>query len=244
MRAVARGASPRTTDFKDYEHAKPELVSRLGPYCSYCERHIVSMLAVEHIQPKALAAYTHLVGRWENFLLACVNCNSTKGDTDVVLADTLLPDRDNTFAAYEYPMDGTMRPIASLTGTAAAAARATWKLVGLDKPLSVTLDTNGREVALDRVTQRKEAWLVALEAATDLRQQPGNDALRRQIARTALATGFFSIWMAAFAHDTDMRQRLIAAFPGTAASGCFDPLTTAPICPAPNPDGLPDGAKA
>ncbi|HRE91997.1 MAG TPA: hypothetical protein PK095_22970 [Myxococcota bacterium] len=40
-----------------------------------------------------------------------------------------------------------------------------------------------------------------------------------------------------------MRQRLVAAFPGTAASGCFDPVTTNPVQPAPNPDGLPDGGK-
>lgn len=243
MRPVARGASPRTTDFEDYEHAKPELVSRLGPYCSYCERHIVSMLAVEHIQAKDLAAYAHLVGRWDNFLLACVNCNSTKGHKDVQLADHLLPDRDNTFVAYEYLKDGTMGPVIGLAQIASSAAHATWTLVGLDKAVSVILDSNGKQVALDRVSQRMQVWAKALVTRQLVDGNPGVLAVRQMAIELALATGFFSIWMAAFAHDTDMRQRLIAAFPGTAASGCFDPLTTAPVCPAPNPDGLPSGAK-
>ncbi len=115
MRPVRRGASPRTTDFADYAQAKPELVSRLGSYCSYCERRIPTNLAVEHLQPKrGPSGHPDLAGRWENFLLACVNCNSTKGDKPVVLADVLLPDRDNTFAAYTYTEDGKVSVVASL----------------------------------------------------------------------------------------------------------------------------------
>lgn len=73
MRPIERGPSPRATDFDDYRDAFPELASRLGSYCSFCERRIPTNLAVEHIQPKALPAYAALVGRWDNFLLACVN---------------------------------------------------------------------------------------------------------------------------------------------------------------------------
>ena len=100
MRPIRRGGSPRHSDFNNYKDAKAYLVSRLGSYCSYCERRIATMLAVEHIQPKDLPAYGHLTGRWENFLLGCVNCNSTKKDKDVQLDTILLPDRDNTFAVY------------------------------------------------------------------------------------------------------------------------------------------------
>ena len=62
MRPIRRGMSPRSRDFLDYKKAKPELVSRIGSgwfnkihiasYCSYCERPIVTNLAIEHIQPK------------------------------------------------------------------------------------------------------------------------------------------------------------------------------------------------
>jgi 5-methylcytosine-specific restriction endonuclease McrA len=78
MRPIRRGLSPRTSDFEEYQSAQPYLAGRLDTYCSYCERRIATNLAVEHIQPKGRPAYANLIGRWDNFLLACVNCNSTK----------------------------------------------------------------------------------------------------------------------------------------------------------------------
>ncbi len=63
MRPIRRGASPRPGDFANYRDALPDLVSRLGRYCSYCERLIPVQLAVEHIQPKGLPAYQALIGR-------------------------------------------------------------------------------------------------------------------------------------------------------------------------------------
>ena len=115
MRPVLRGNSPQATEYDSYRDAFGELTARIGMFCSYCERRIATQLAVEHIQPKGLPDYAHLRGRWENFLLGCVNCNSTKGDKDVVLANVLLPDRDNTAAAYEYTMDGKITIPAGLT---------------------------------------------------------------------------------------------------------------------------------
>lgn len=99
MRPVDRGDSPNNGDFENYRDAYIPLLARLGPYCSYCERRIQTNLAVEHIQPKADYLYPELEGRWENYLLACVNCNSTKGDKDVRPENFYLPDRDNTLAA-------------------------------------------------------------------------------------------------------------------------------------------------
>lgn len=236
MRPVQRGASPQTTDFADYTDAKTELVSRLGRYCSYCERRVPTNLAVEHIQPKGLAAYRPLAGRWDNFLLGCVNCNSTKLNKDVVLADVLLPDRDNTFAALTYSADGQIDSDGPM-------ATRLLSLVGLDKPISLALDANGKQVALDRVAQRMEVWGKAESAKMDIDAQPDNSILRQYVVYLAQAEGFFSIWMTVFANDIDMRQRLIDAFPGTRGSGCFDPVSTQPVCPALNPDQLQAGAK-
>ncbi|MFT3776257.1 MAG: hypothetical protein QM820_63745 [Minicystis sp.] len=50
--------------------------------------------------------------------------------------------------------------------------------------------------------------------------------------------------MTVFQGDADMRNRIIDAFAGTRASGCFDPATTEPRSPAPNPDGLAHGGKS
>lgn len=260
MRPVRRGASPITTDFADYKKAKPYLVSRLGSgwfetihmasYCSYCERPIPTNLAVEHLQPKGLEVghikpYAHLEGKWENFLLGCVNCNSSKSDKDVVISEVLLPDRDNTFLAYKYTEDGKVKIADNLTNVPVIKekAKATLALVGLDKKPAQCLDENSRAIALERVTQRKNAWLTALSVKVDIENEPTSEGVKRGAIRTALAVGFFSIWMAVFAADAAMRNRLIDAFAGTRASECFDPVTTLPVSPAPNPDALPDGGK-
>lgn len=242
MRPIRRRASPLPHDFDDYRDAFTFLFSRLGGYCSYCERKIVTQLAVEHIQPKALAKYAHLIGRWDNFLLGCVNCNSTKGDRDVNPEEVLLPDRDNTFHAFTYEMDGSLHPAASSAAVQAMAAN-TLALVGLDKRASQVWDENGKLVAIDRMSQRMEAWLQALEAKSDIESNPGNTAVRRSVVRLAEAKGFFSIWMAVFVGDIDMRNRLIDAFAGTRESNCFDAVTTEPISPSPNLDALPHGGK-
>lgn len=232
------------SDFSNYRDAFRYLVSRLGPYCSYCERWLAAQLAVEHIQPKKGAfGHPNLVGRWENFLLACVNCNSTKGDKQVVLANLLLPDRDNTSVAFVFSADGKVGPAPGLTKPLDDIARDTLALTGLDKRISVALDENGRQVAIDRVSQRLETWAWAEAAKVDVDADPGNRALKRATVRTALARGFFSIWMTVFDSDADMRIRLIEAFAGTGDSGCFDPVTTRPVSPASNPDGLTDGGK-
>lgn len=201
------------------------------------------MLAVEHIQPKGLPAYENLIGRWENFLLSCVNCNSTKKNKDVVLADVLLPDRDNTFEAFTYTADGKVIASPGLPAHLLAKANDTLALTGLDKEIKATLDENEKQIALDRVSQRMEVWAVAEEAREDIQVDLDNDAVRRGVERTAHASGFFSIWMTVFSADTDMRRRLIQVFSGTSASECFDPTTTLAISPAPNPDHLPDGSK-
>ncbi|MEZ5355444.1 MAG: HNH endonuclease [Bryobacteraceae bacterium] len=155
MRPVRRGPSPRTLDFEDYTEAKADLVARLGPYCSFCERRIPTNLAVEHIQAKHL--HPNLIGRWDNFLLACVNCNSTKGKKNVLLSELLLPDRDNTFTAFDYLEDGRVLPTESLTRDRKEMASASLALTGLEKTGSETQDQNEEVVALDRASQRMQS---------------------------------------------------------------------------------------
>lgn len=243
MRPVRRGNSPISGDFSDYTKALPELVSRLGPYCSYCERKIPTNLAVEHIQPKALPQYNHLLGRWTNFLVACVNCNSTKSEKDVQFTELLFPDRDNTYFAFQYLPDGTITLSPALMNAQKPMAEATLALTGLQKPLDVTLDANGRLVALDRVAQRMETWDIAQSALDDLLKQPGNPALLAAVLNVARETGFFSVWMTVFQSHPEFQSALIDTFPGTRASECFHLDTCTPISPAPNPDGLAGGSK-
>lgn len=221
MRPVLRGAWPQKNghdiQFKEYSEARAELIRRLGEYCSYCEMHLDSSLAVEHVKPKqppgSSAVDQTRALNWNNFLLACTNCNSAKGNTDVKIDDYFWADRDNTFLVFQYSEGGRILPAAHLNEELMKKAKATIELTGLDKhPLN---DFNASD---RRWENRREAWDMAVDSKADLAQ---NDTpqMRRQIVRSA--RGYWSTWMTVFKDDPDMLQRLIRAFPGTCES-CFD----------------------
>lgn len=235
MRPVNRGPAPR--DYARYEDAKQDLVNQLGAYCSYCERRIPTLLAVEHIQPKGLPEYAHLECEWTNFLLGCVNCNSAKASTPVNLANFVMPDRDNTFAAFQYPETGTVEVAEGLAPNAALMATATRDLTALNRLEHADWKEDVTFSALERVGQRVQAWVQAKEARADFE---AGRTTARATAREALATGFFSIWMAAFCGIPEVRRELIADFPNTALD-CFDGETNH-VCPRPA-NGLAEGGK-
>jgi 5-methylcytosine-specific restriction endonuclease McrA len=66
--------------FRDrtYRMSNTPLCNALGRYCSYCEQILTEMIAVEHVAPKAKYPLTSVC--WENFLLCCRACNSTKDE--------------------------------------------------------------------------------------------------------------------------------------------------------------------
>ena len=159
------------------------------------------------------------------------------------MSDVLLPDRDNTFSAYLYDAGGGVQVSRRLSSSEQKLALATLTLVGLQQPGPAAADANGRLIALDRIKQRLEAWLMA-EYARDnlLALRPGDVVVVEALVLLAQKTGFFSVWMEVFRADPAIRNRLIDAFAGTRESGCFDAQTSAPVAPAPNPDQLPHGS--
>lgn len=254
MRPVRRGKSPRTADFNDYKDAKLDLISRvshgtsngnhIGSYCSYCERNIHTNLAVEHILPKdGLYGKPHLRGCWDNFLLACVNCNSTKRDKQVIFSELYFPDRDNTFYAFDYRADGTICPAPNLSNAQKEIANNTLALTGLDKKIRETKDSNGKTIAIDRSSQRMQAWGIAVDSLDDYEFDTSNTRVQNSVVKLMLSEGFFSIWMTVFKNHPAMRNRFIDAISGTRESGCFDLISTEPISPHPNDDGLQCGSK-
>jgi uncharacterized protein (TIGR02646 family) len=227
MRPVDRG--PNATVYRKYEDAKQDLVNRLGCYCSYCERRIATLLAVEHIQPKARPEYTHLEKVWDNFLLGCVNCNSAKSKKPVDLASYLIPDRDNTFSAFAYDDLGMVNPAAGLSPELKKMAEDTCELVALNRMDHEEWDEDVIFSALERAGQRVQAWTQAREALADYQ---ADRTVPRRIAAEAASCGFFSIWMAAFENYPEVRLALISTFPNTAAD-CFDPVSTVSVSPRP-----------
>ena len=186
----------------------------MGEYCSYCEMQLDASLAVEHIQPQA--RYEELKLEWTNFLLACTNCNSTKGNTDVVLEDYFWPHLDNTFLAFRYTEEGIVRPALGLSEVHKVKALATIDLMGLARKPN-------RQTASDRRwLNRREVWIDANDAKQDL-AEADLPVLRKRIVAQAQAQGYWSIWMTVFADDEDMLIRLINAqkYRGTATE-CFD----------------------
>lgn len=253
MRPIKRGISPVTGNYNNYEDAKTELISRIGSgwihnehiasYCSYCERKIDTNLAVEHIEPKGgNYGKPQLSGTWSNFLLACVNCNSTKGSKEVIIDEILLPDRDNTFYAYEYKADGNIDPSINLSPLNKERAKNLLCLVGLDKKSRTTYDDNGNQIAQDRASQRIQVWGIA-ERALIKYNNNSNQIIKELIVENMLLSGFFSIWMTVFKNYPVMKKLFINSIRGTINSGCFDLSTLSDITPHPNLDNLTDGGK-
>lgn len=214
MRPVDKGAAPAV--YTNYQDAGPDLQARLGDYCSYCERQIETHLATEHVQPK-----THVLelrNAWSNFLLGCVHCNSSKGNTPVNPPDYLWPDSDNTLRAFEYVRGGLVQPNSALPAPIQTRAQATITLTGLDKypgnPGRAPTSSDRRWL------RQQELWQLA---EMDRQRLAMNDSpeVRELIVENALGRGMFSIWWTAFAGDVDMRCRLRRAFRGT-DGGCFD----------------------
>lgn len=221
MRPINRGDWPKNNgiqiDYSDYQLARPELIKRIGDYCSYCEMQLDASLAVEHVKPKKPSGTSHVdpsrLGDWNNFLLACTNCNSTKSDTEVVVDDYYWPDRDNTFRAFTYTTGGQISPSAISDNT---KANKTIDLVGLTK------NPNGNSKSSDRRWEnRREVWDIANRNKDRLSRNNSNIDFRECIVDLAVANGYWSIWMTVFSGDPDMLHRFIQAFPGTENS-CFD----------------------
>ncbi len=247
MRPVRRNSSPQSTDYKDYKDAKTDIISRIskgsfngftrGMYCSYCERNIPTNFAIEHIEPqKGKFGRPGLVGRWSNFLLACVNCNSTKLNKSIFFNYYLFPDRDNTFNAFTYFADGTIEPSAHLCIVNKVLAINTLELFGLDKAAIKSTDSNGNYIAQDRAGQRLEIWGIAEEALIDYIDSP-NKAVIKSIVNLMLDKGFFSVWMTVFKDIPMIRNLFIDSITGTRESGCFDAKGNSNF-KHPNKDGL------
>jgi uncharacterized protein (TIGR02646 family) len=216
MRPVDKGAHPLNGDgslvvFHAYADAAPYLRERLGRYCSYCERKIPTSLAVEHVIPKSHALALEKV--WVNFLLACVNCNSQKGDKVIQLDDCLWPDIDDTFSAFTYEPSGAIKVAVGLDQLQQAKALVLLSLVGLDKTPE---QASGAD---HRYKDRLEQWGKA-KVAFDMLQRTSAQSLgkmRNEII--TLATDGYSIWATVFRTDPLMLNALVQKYPGT-KGGC------------------------
>lgn len=220
MRPINRGAPPvdaagQPIEFSDYSDAQGPLIRGLGGYCSYCGMRLDTSVHVEHVRPKSKQAHLRLT--WDNFLLACVHCNSTKGADDLVVEDYCWPDSDNPMMSIRYGPDALVDVSPDVDAAERARALRTLALVGLDRVPGATRPPSAKD---RRWQMREEAWRKAHRALGRLRRRDTTE-LREQIIEAAICDGYWPVWYAAFAADGDLRRRLIRAAPGTCVA-CFD----------------------
>jgi hypothetical protein len=213
MRPVLKGAAPRT--YAHWGDARDDLADAVGNYCSYCESPPF-LADVEHKEPKADPKYSHRALEWDNFLLACGYCNSLKRAKDTRARPVLFPDEKNTAWAFVYLPNGVIQVNPNLKDpsehTAATDTR-DW-LLELNRPI----DTKGNRDL--RWQRRVDVWREAQSAKQNL-ADCNMPAMYKQIVSAALGWGCFSVWMAAFEGDQDMRRMLVEAF-ATVRSSCYD----------------------
>lgn len=220
MRPVLKGACPinekgEEIKFSKYTQSRRYLIDRIGEYCSYCERKIEVNLAVEHVKPKATNKELEL--SWDNFLLGCTNCNSTKGATEVDLINYLWPDIDNTYLAFEYDDSGIVKINKARPLEEQAKAQRLITLCGLDKVQPKT-DSVAWKVASDRrFEHRLQAWIEAQEAVGNYEKASGilRTRMLPLILKIVAHQGFWSIWMCAFESFPEVQQGLVNNFIGT-----------------------------
>lgn len=220
MRPVAKGDTPKDDagteiEFSEYARARHYLIDRIDEYCSYCERKIPANLAVEHVQPKDL--YPLLELEWDNLLLGCTNCNSTKGVKDVNLSDYVFPHKGNSFSLFKYNAKGLVEPADNLPADLNTKAKAMIDLVGLDKKAP----RKGTVAWMKDTDRRQKHRGEAIIFSEDYRKKYSNadqavrDMMRSFIIEAALDKGFWSIWMHAFEAFPEVQKEIINSYKGT-----------------------------
>lgn len=245
MRPINRGAIPlhytqsgrvQPVSTETYGYFMGQLIARIGEYCSFCEVAMGANLAIEHVLPKIV--YPNAETDWNNFVLACTNCNSRKGTKAQSRAGYYWPDTSytgfNTFSMLEYYLGQSGSDTVVLVKPRSGS--------GADEPTVLkTIDLfklNNYVVASDpkqsdrRVWNRTRTWGIADSMAntlslyyTQIRTCTGNDIaaalaaasdpaimiLKRQITMAALAAGFWSVWMTVFAAKTFINDTIKTA---------------------------------
>lgn len=222
MRPVDKGHKDK--EYKPYATAKRELFNAIGPYCSYCERGIEHMGAVEHKQPKS--RIPELEYSWDNFLLSCVNCNSIKRATEINdsnINDFVWPDVDDTYHMIQYdPVTLIPSPADNLSEIDKARVSRLIRLVGLDRAVPKEDTLNYKKASDTRVEDRMK---VALDAKSYKQffmnlQDDIKPAFVDQLKILVKYSGYWSIWMHELEDIPEIRTALLECLPGTRRA-CF-----------------------
>lgn len=209
----------RSQEYNPYQTAKRDLFEAIGPYCSYCERNIELGGAVEHVQPKSKISKKKY--SWDNFLLGCTNCNSTKGNKtidDTNINDYVWPDIDDTYHMIQYdPTTLIPSPAPDLSDEDKEKVRRLIELTGLDRPSPKEGSLDYNKASDTRVEKRKEIAREAKEYKSQYLELP--DDIKPVFAISLLTlikhSGLWSIWYHEFEDVPELKEPLLNLIPGT-----------------------------
>ena len=207
MRRLDRGPWPEEAGqpkvFHPYQRAKRDLLDRLGPYCSYCER--TGDLHVEHVVPQNRKC--DLAEEWTNLLWAAGIATRHKGDRNESRDGYTWPDDDVLWSPFEYLPEGIVRVNPSLPEPDHQKSERLFDLVGLGR--SPESDPQAKDL---RFIRRREAWQTATLFHRRLNDGCGSVEL---VLGAAKHSGFWSVWMTVFSDWPEVCARLREDFPGT-----------------------------
>lgn len=195
------------TEYKPYGKAKSNLIEAIGKYCSFCEREgFSSSLDVEHIEYKDTHKDKEFL--WSNFLLACKNCNSIKGTTEITFQNIILPHLQDTFSPFEYLESGYIKIRDGVDDSLKTKILQLIDLIGLDRrPGHERYSTKD-----DRWQERKQSWELSHKY---LKKYKDNKCDIETIIDLSKSGGFWSIWMNTFKDFPLVQKALINNFSGT-----------------------------
>jgi hypothetical protein len=221
MRPIEKGQWPVESNnpavrkrFSPYDTAKDDLFNSIGEYCSFCECwSMSSSIAVEHVQAQkyeenSIYIYAHLAEDWENFILACVHCNSIKNTKNVILPGSYMPHITNTWHCFEYKQGGLVTINIQRPDSEQQFAEDLMNLVGLDRrPGKPQYSSKDR-----RWEYRRIAWELAERY---LKKFEDGSVDQETICDLAKQKGFWSVWITVFAAHATVKSALSISFKGT-----------------------------
>jgi hypothetical protein len=227
VKSTRLNAAKAPLEINPWRDAKKDLTDEVGTFCSFCGKYNSrSALHVEHIFGKkcknaaGTLIYDHLKYRWDNFLLACVNCNSIKDNKDIAVSNPFMPHKNNLLHFIEVIAGGLVRIKEGVNGVNRTRTEAFINLVGIDRvpghPNYSDLDDrwDNRLAAFD-IAQRQLQKYINPNPETDL----------ETIVDLSRRYGYFSVWYSIFiGYDTVIDALingtvilgvLVKPFPGT-----------------------------
>ncbi len=220
MRPVDRGPKPSDITLNHYSDAAEALRTAIGAYCSYCEKPLTDVTDVEHVRPKK--HFPEQILDWNNFLLACSTCNRIKGaKPQDDLSGYVFPDSENPLCFLQYAPLSTPKVRFNVEDLERRRMQRTLDLVGLERDSHSVVKASVKD---RRWKQRNSVWEKAFEIQQMISDSPdlvSSKDFPRLFSIIVHDSGFFSVWMEAFAGSEVLMKLILNALPGTARSA-FD----------------------